>query len=71
MADELRHPFLCQCQHLYTTYGTRLTASKRSCQARCSVAAHDYRVSLPWNDNTHWNRFSCHWHLHYQPGLGP
>ena len=32
-------PFLCQCQHLCTTYGTRQTHSQLTSQARSAIAA--------------------------------
>ena len=58
MADELRHPFSvsmsASLQALMEPVWLLLNAvARRDAQLPRTI------ISLPWKDNTHWNRFSC------------
>ena len=59
MGDELRHPFLCQCQHLYTALMEPVWLLLNAVARRDVQLPRIILVFLPRADNTHWNRFSC------------
>ena len=59
MGDELRHPFLCQCQHLYTALMEPVWLLLNAVARRYVQLPRIIPVFLPRADNTHWYRFSC------------
>ena len=59
MGDELRHPFLCQCQHLYTALMEPVWLLLNAVARRDVQLPRIITVFLPRADNTHCNRFSC------------